>query len=386
MPFDFDKNLNRKNANSYKWDIKENELPMWVADMDFDTPPFIVNAINKRVAQGALGYNIIPSSFNDNIRDWWSHQHGYTIDSEWILFCTGVVAAIASVIRNFTKIDDNVVILSPVYNVFFNIIRNNKREVLASSMKYENYKYTIDFEDLEDKLSQKDTTMMIFCNPHNPTGEVWAIDDLQRVGDLCVKYDVLLVSDEIHCDLTHGNNQYTPMASVSKEIENQTITCVSPSKAFNIAGLQTSAIIAANPEIRERVDWAINNDEIREPNSFAIQVTEAAFNEGQDWLNQLKKYLDENQKILSDFLKDNISEIKMVKSNATYLAWLDCSAISEDTDELSEFIRSKTGLYLSKGSAFGGNGKQFLRLNYACSRARLYDGLNRFKEAIIQYK
>ncbi|WP_269317396.1 MalY/PatB family protein [Tetragenococcus muriaticus] len=240
----------------------------------------------------------------------------------------------------------------------------------------------MDFKDLEDKLSDPATSLFIFCNPHNPIGKVWDEKTLQKVGDLCVKHHVLLISDELHCDLTHPGYQYTPMASISNEIANQVITLVAASKAFNLAGLQSSAIVIANEEIRKKVDRGINTDEVAEPNAFAIQATEAAFNYGEDWLHALNHYLEENRQYLKASLENHCSEIKMVPSEATYLAWLDCSNITEDTTFLTKYIREKTGLYLSEGEIFGGNGDKFIRLNYACPKTILEDGVQRLIKGI----
>ncbi|EFT95190.1 MalY/PatB family protein [Enterococcus faecalis] len=386
MPFDFDQIINRKNTNSLKWTVESQELPMWVADMDFNTAPVIIEAIKKRLDQGALGYSVVPDSFKESIVSWWQRKHNWTIEKEWVLFCTGAIPAISSIVRKMTTDNEGVVLLTPVYNVFFNSILNNNREVLVSELNYESGNYTIDFADLEEKLSRDTTKLLIFCNPHNPIGKVWEKKTLEKVGSLCIKYKVLILSDELHCDLTHKFFCYTPIASVSKKIEQQTITCVAPTKAFNLAGLQTSAIIVPNKLTRELVERGINTDEVAEPNVFAIQAAEAAFNEGELWLEELIIYLEENKKILDQAITTNIPEINIVPSSATYLAWLDCSQLTEDTEYLCHFIRDKTGLYLSEGEIFGGNGNQFIRWNYACPKSVLMEGIKRFEEAIKLFK
>ena len=386
MPFDFDQIIDRRATNAYKWDVGADELPMWVADMDFATAPAIVNAIARRLEQGAFGYNTVPESFRDSIIRWWRTRHQYTMEKEWILYCTGVVPAISSIVRKMTEIGDDVVVLAPVYNIFYNSILNNDRKVSASGLRYEDGNYAIDFADLEEKLARSTVSLFIFCNPHNPIGKVWDRQTLERVAELCIKHDVLVVSDEIHCDLTHIGHKYTPFASVSEAIAERTITCVAPTKTFNIAGLQTAAIVIPNKEIRARVDRGINTDEVAEPNSFAIQAAEAAFDEGEGWLEELREYLEQNRKLLVGSLKRLVPEVHVVEAEATYLAWIDCAAITDDTQELCAFIRERTGLYLSEGNIFGGNGSRFVRWNYACPKALLADGIRRFGEGVALYR
>ncbi|WP_107994719.1 MalY/PatB family protein [Trichococcus paludicola] len=386
MPFDFDQVIDRRNTNSYKWEVKAGELPMWVADMDFGTAPAVVDAIEKRLKQGAFGYNTVPDSFRESIIRWWQRRHQFTMEKEWILYCTGVVPAISSLVRKMTEIGDDIVVLSPVYNIFYNSILNNGRKVLASELHYGDGSYAIDFADLEEKLSRSTTALFIFCNPHNPIGKVWDRPTLERIAELCIKHDVLVVSDEIHCDLTHIDHAYIPFASVSEEIADRTITCVAPTKAFNLAGLQTAAIVIPNPEIRKLVDRGINTDEVAEPNTFAIQAAEAAFDEGEEWLEELQDYLEENRIFLISSLKQLVPEVYVVEAEATYLAWIDCATITEDTKKLCAFIREKTGLYLSEGDIFGGNGSRFVRWNYACPKALLEDGIQRFVEGVELYK
>lgn len=386
MPFDFDQIIDRRNTNSYKWEVKAGELPMWVADMDFGTAPAVVDAIEKRLRQGAFGYNTIPDSFRESIICWWQRRHQFTMEKDWILYCTGVVPAISSIVRKMTEIGDDIVVLSPVYNIFYNSILNNGRKVLASELRYEDGSYAIDFADLEEKLARSTTTLFIFCNPHNPIGKVWDRPTLEWIAELCIKHDVLVVSDEIHCDLAHIGHAYIPFASVSAEIADRTITCIAPTKAFNLAGLQTAAIVIPNPEIRKLVDRGINTDEVAEPNTFAIQAAEAAFNEGEEWLEELRDYLELNRKFLVSSLKELVPEVHVIEADATYLAWVDCATITEDTKALCASIREKTGLYLSAGDIFGGNGSRFVRWNYACPKALLEDGIQRFVEGVDLYR
>ncbi|MBV7390967.1 MalY/PatB family protein [Enterococcus alishanensis] len=386
MPVDFDQLIDRRQNNSYKWDIAENELPMWVADMDFETAPAVTKALENRISQGAFGYNTVPPEFFESIQNWWWKKHQFKLATDAMMFCTGVVPAISLIVRKMTKVDDQIVLITPVYNIFFNSILNNQRQVLASEMTYQDSRYGIDYLDLEKKLADPKTTMLIFCNPHNPIGKVWDKSTLAKIGELCLLNDVLILSDEIHCDLTHPEFSYTPMAAISKEIAQQTITCWAPTKAFNLAGLQTSVIYVQNPKLFQLVHRGINIDEVAEPNTFAIQAAMAAFDEGGDWLEELKRYLTGNRRSLNQFIHDKLPEIKIISSEATYLAWLDCSRITNDSKMLADFLRKETGLILSAGDIFGGNGRQFLRWNYACPQIRLADGLDRFYQGIEKFK
>lgn len=383
---DFDKKVNRQGTNSLKWNYPDDVLPMWVADMDFETAPVITEALQNRLNHNVFGYNIIPASFQESIVSWWQKQHQLKLESDWILFCAGVVPAISSIVRKITAPGDSVVVVTPVYNMFYNSILNNRRIVLESPMTYVDGVYDIDFADLEEKLARAKSSLLIFCNPQNPIGKIWSRETLQRVGELCVKHHVVLLSDEIHCDLTHSGHAYTPMLCVGDEIADITITCVAPTKTFNIAGLQTSAIIVKNEELRKRVDRGINTDEVAEPNSFAIQAAVAAFTKGAPWLAELKDYLLANWQLINSELSEKLPEVKVVQSDATYLAWLDCSAITDDADKLCAYLEKEVGLILTAGGVYGGNSQAFIRLNYACPRARLADGLARFIKATKSFE
>ncbi|MGX8835466.1 MalY/PatB family protein [Amedibacillus sp. YH-ame6] len=386
MKYDFDTLSDRTDTASLKWDVKEGELPMWVADMDFATAPEIVEALQKRVEHKIFGYSTVPISFYKHIQRWWIQQHQMHFETSWMMFCTGVVPAISSIIRHVTNIGDNVLIQSPVYNIFYNSIVNNGRHVLSSDLKYVNGQYEIDFHDLERKLSNSQTTLMILCNPHNPIGKVWDKETLVRIGALCVKHHVLVVSDEVHCDLVSIKTSYTPFASASLENQQNCITCVAPSKAFNLAGLQTSCIIISNEQLRHKVYRGIQSDEVGEPNSFAISASNAAFEKGKDWLVELCEYIDSNKKEVQSYIQEKLPELHVVESEATYLLWIDCTKICEDDVSLVEHIRKQTGLYLSYGSMFGENGKGFLRMNIACPKIRLNEGLQRLRAGIESYK
>ncbi|WP_028591217.1 MalY/PatB family protein [Paenibacillus massiliensis] len=386
MMFDFDKMTERSGTNSYKWDIASGELPMWVADMDFETSSAVITAMQKRLDHHIFGYTSVPDGYYEAVAQWWANRHQFKVQKDWIMFCTGVVPAISSIVRKMTKMNEKILVMAPVYNIFYNSILNNQREPIVSNLLYQNGEYAIDWEDLEVKLSDPDTTLMIFCNPHNPIGKVWDRAILERIGQLCIKHHVLIVSDEIHCDLTHPGFKYVPFAAVSEEIANHSITCVAPTKTFNLAGIQTSSIIIPNPEIWALVRRGINTDEVAEPNVFAVEAAIAAFTKGEPWLEALLSYLMRNKQLLEQFIQHEIPELQVISSEATYLAWIDCSSITQDTEDLCEFIRKKTGLYVSKGGIFGGNGDHFIRLNYACPAARLEEGLQRLKRGIHAYQ
>lgn len=386
MIFDFDKMTERSGTNSYKWDIASGELPMWVADMDFETSSAVITAMQKRLDHHIFGYTSVPDGYYEAVAQWWANRHQFKVQKDWIMFCTGVVPAISSIVRKMTKMDEKVLVMAPVYNIFYNSILNNQREPIVSNLLYQNGEYAIDWEDLEVKLADPDTTLMIFCNPHNPIGKVWDRAILERIGQLCIKHHVLIVSDEIHCDLTHPGFKYVPFAAVSEEIANNSITCVAPTKTFNLAGIQTSSIIIPNPEIRALVRRGINTDEVAEPNVFAVEAAIAAFTEGEPWLEALLSYLMKNKKILEQFIQRELPELQVISSEATYLAWIDCSSITQDTEDLCEFIRKATGLYVSEGGIFGGNGDHFIRVNYACPAVRLEEGLQRLKRGIQAYQ
>lgn len=380
--YDFDTPVDRKNTNSLKWDIKEGELPMWVADMDFQTSPAIIHALEKRVENGVYGYNIIPEEWSRAYINWWDKRHHFKMEKEWLIFCTGVVPAISSCVRKLTSVGENVLVLTPVYNIFFNSIYNNGRNILQSRLRYENGAYEIDWKDFEEKLANPQTSLLIFCNPHNPVGKIWDKETLARVGELCKKYGVTVISDEIHCDLTEPGYEYVPFASVSEVCKDISVSCIAPTKCFNIAGLQTAAVSVPNPLLRHKVWRALNTDEVAEPNTFAVQAAVAAFEEGEPWLEELNAYTTANRRYVEEFVKNEIPSLSVVSGHATYLLWIDVSKITENSKSFSRFLREKTGLFVSEGKEYGGDGKSFIRLNVACPRCYVEDGMNRLKEGV----
>ena len=381
----FDKVVNRRGTGSLKWDVADNELPMWVADMDFPTAPCITDAILKKAKSGVFGYQVVPDEWYKTIINWWRSRHRFKIDKSWLCFTTGVVPAITSCVKRLTNIGDNVVVLTPAYDIFFHSIENTGRHTLECPLVYKWKKYSIDFDDLEAKLANPLTTLMILCNPHNPIGKVWVKQELAKIGELCAKHGVTVISDEIHCDLTEPDTHYVPFASASPICKDISVTAISASKAFNIAGMQSAAVFVPNERLRNTVVRGLNSDEVAEPNSFACEATIAAFNEGGEWLNELRAYISQNRKIVGDYLAKYLPQVKLVSQEATYLLWVDCAKISDDTEKLCNYIREQTGLYLNCGSKYRGNGRYFIRLNVACPRKTLLDGLNRLKEGIEKY-
>lgn len=379
MTYDFDTVNDRRSEFSMKWDVNDGELPMWVADMDFKTAPEITEAIVKRAEHGIFGYTDVPARWKNAVISWYKKRHSLTIEYDSLMFSTGVVAAISSIVRKLTTPNENVVLLTPVYNIFFNSIINNGCRALECPLIYDGEKYEINWTDFEEKLSDMQTTLFILCNPHNPTGVIWDRETLAKIGALCKKYHVTVISDEIHCDITDPGYDYVPFASVNDECKYNSITCIAPTKTFNLAGLQTSAVYVPDEYLFHKVWRALNTDEVAEPNVFAMTASIAAYEHGEKWLDELREYLYLNKKAVRGFIEKEIPEINIVNSHATYLLWLDCSKICENTDALADDIRAKTGLYLSKGSAFGKGGEAFLRMNTACPKRTIDDGLGRLK-------
>jgi cystathionine beta-lyase len=380
----FDKITNRLNTNSIKWSGDENELPMWVADMDFEAPEEVSNALIERAAHKIYGYCDIPSEWNEAIVNWRLKRYNHKIDKDDLLYCTSVIASISSTVRKITSPGENIVIQTPVYNIFYNCILNNGRNVLESPLVYEDGVYSIDFKDLEEKLSNKQTSMMILCNPHNPIGRAWSREELAKIGELCHKYNVVLLADEIHCDLVDPSLVYTPFSSVNEVCKNISITCSSPTKTFNLAGLHTSYIYISNPYLKHKVWRAINTDEVAEANIFAVTGATAAFTYGGAWLDELREYIYQNKLDFINMVEKELP-VHIIRSNATYLLWVDCSKICSDTVELVDFIKAETGLRVTAGKVYGECGKAFIRVNIATQNVRVKEGAKRFIEGIKKY-
>ncbi len=386
MKYDFDTVIDRRGTNSEKWDVAQNELPMWVADMDFKAAPEIILALEKRLKHGVFGYSGIPEEWYAAYTGWWRRRHQFEINPEWMVFVTGVVPAISSIIRKLSTPAEKVLIQTPVYNIFFNSILNNGRQVLESPLTLKGDRYEIDFERLEKDLSDPQTSLMLVCNPQNPGGRIWTRDELITVAELCKKYDVRVIADEIHCDVVAPGSRYVPFASVSETARDISVTCISPSKAFNIAGLHSAAVFAADKKIRHMVRRGLNTDEVAEPNVFAVTAATAAFNEGEEWLDALNQYIEENKQMACKYITANVDGIRALYGPATYLLWLDVRDLPEGGRGFAAFLREKTGLFLSVGEIYGQVGQGFLRMNLACPRTVLEDGLRRLKAGTEMYR
>ena len=383
--YDFVNAPDRSMTDSVKWHVKKGDLPMSIADMDFKTAPEIIAAMKEKISLGVFGYEWPEDDYFNAVADWYEKEHGHRPEQEWLIFTTGVVPAISAVVRRISHIGDNVLVQAPVYNVFYNSIENNGRHVLSNDLQFDGSNYTVDWEDLEQKLALPLTTLMIFCNPHNPVGKVWTQAEVQKIADLCFKHHVVLLSDEIHGDLVREGPDYTPAFSVNGPARDNVISLVSPSKTFNVAALHAATAIVPNSNLRAMVNRGLNSDEVAEPNLLAIPGTIAAYEHGHDWLQALIKQLNVNFTYAQEFIGNNLPQVKVVSGKATYLIWLDVEQISTDSQELADYLERKTGLVLSPGSIYRGNGHNFLRMNLACPLAMVKDGLERLKTGLTQY-
>ncbi|WP_296874085.1 MalY/PatB family protein [uncultured Methanobrevibacter sp.] len=373
--YDFESVIDRHNTNSVKWDLFDDDLPMWVADMDFSVAPNIQKAILNRAKHPVYGYTIVPDELFEAYISWWDRRYGLKMSSDDIAYAIGVMPSIASMIRCLTDVGDEILIQSPVYHVFYYFIEDNNRKVLENELVYEDGQYWIDFEDLDEKLSK--VKLMMLCNPQNPVGKIWSREDLDRILELCKKHDVIVISDEIHCDLTDPGVMYNPFKSADNVIR-----CLSPSKSFNIAGFQSSVIETVNSELLDKIKTQMNIDNSGECNVFATTAVIAAYNESEDWLDELREVLYENKQTVKEYLENELPIIKLVECDATYLLWLDCSALNTQSNVLSEFLRENQGLFLSAGSDFGECGDNFLRMNIACPPELLLQGLAKLKAGV----
>lgn len=379
MKYDFDKTIDRRATNSYKWDsAPEGVLPMWVADMDFRTAPAIIDALQKRVAHGIFGYTHVPDAYYDAVTSWFSRRHGWDIDREWIIYTSGVVPAVSAVIKAMTVPGDKVIVQTPVYNCFFSSIRNNGCEIVSNPLRRTAETYEMDFDALERCAADPRAKVMLLCNPHNPAGRVWTPDELTRLGNICLRNGVTVVADEIHCELVYQGFKYTPFASLSDAFLHRSVTCLSPSKAFNIAGLQIANIVAFDNDLRSRIDKAININEVCDVNPFGVAATIAAYNEGEEWLNQLVDYLHGNYEAMAEFCRRELPEFPITRLEGTYLVWMDCSSLGMPSDALEHALLDDARLWLNAGTMYGAEGEGYMRWNIACPRSVMLDGLNRF--------
>lgn len=390
MEYDFSRPTDRRGTDSYKWDSapEADIIPLWVADMDFETFPGITEALQRRVAHGIFGYTRVPETYYEAVCRWFEKRHGWHINREDIIYTSGVVPAVSAVIKALTLPGDQVIVQGPVYNCFFSSIRNNGCEMVSNSLIYnkEELHYEIDFDDLERKLAHERARLMLICNPHNPGGRVWTRDELTRVAELCRKYGVRVVSDEIHCELTLYDNEYVPFGSLPDELSCGSITCCSPSKAFNTAGLQIANIVCRDAEVRNRIDRAININEVCDVNPFGVIALQAAYSdEGYEWLTQLRAYISANYDLLCERFARELPKCKVMRMEGTYLAWIDCSELHIPSDEIEEMLMHENKVWVNAGSMYGAEGAAFIRINMACTSELLNEGITRIVEGLRAY-
>ena len=390
--YNFDVCPDRQGTESVKWDLYPGTLPMWVADMDFRIAPEIQEALQKRLDHGVFGYELIPDSYFTVMNQWFAARHGWEgIGRENIVPTTGVIAAYSAAIKAMTVPGDKVLVMTPCYNAFFPAIRNNKCGQLVSPLKFDGKHFIVDWDDFEAKAAQ--AKVFLLCNPHNPVGRVWTREELLLMAEICRRNDVFVVSDEIHCELTYPGHDYTPWATLPEQYVKNSVSCISPTKAFNIAGIQIANLFAADPAILAKMDRAINDNECCDVNVFGVTALQAAYGKGGPWLDQLRNYLYHNARTVCCFLEDEIPEVVCPPLEGTYLMWLDCRSALKSGEPLEGFserlanhLREKHGLVLSTGTIYGAAGEGFERLNIACPRTRLLDGLTRLKHGLISYQ
>jgi len=380
MNYNFDEIISRRGTNSYKWDSSTDAevLPMWVADMDFRVAPAITEALQRRITHGIFGYTRVPDAYYEAVIRWFKRRHDWEIQKDWMIYTSGVVPAVSAIIKALTRPGDKVLLQTPVYNCFFSSIRNNGCEVVSNPLLADGDTFRMDYDDLEQKAADERVKLLLLCNPHNPAGRVWTREELMRVGEICLRHDVVVVSDEIHCELVLPGYVYTPFASLSEEFLQHSVTCVSPSKGFNIAGLQIANIISADGEIRRKIDRAINVNEVCDVNPFGVLATMAAYNEGEDWLLQLLDYLKGNYECMKDFCQRNLPDFPIAKLEGTYLVWMDCRVLGLSSEELEHRLVRDAKLWLNAGTMYGAEGEGYMRWNIACPRSVMLQGLERF--------
>lgn len=385
----FDLAIDRTCTNCQKWDNVPtvfgvpDALPMWVADMDFAAPPAVVEALHKRVEHGVFGYTFPTESYRGAIADWMKNRHSWTIQQEWIQFCPGVVPALSLIVDAFTEPGDQVVIQTPVYPPFYRVVQEHGRELIHNPLRLsEDGDYSMDFEDLENSFSTGNVKMIILCSPHNPVGRVWSKEELERLASLCQQYDVLVVSDEIHADLVFEQGGHTPFAALSEDAEGRSIICTAPSKTFNIAGLNTANMIIPNAQLRSKFRKILNRYSIGSITPMGAAATEAAYREGEPWLDELLVYIRGNMELVRNYAQEHLPELKVFMPEATYLLWIDFRQMGLSHEELTRFLVHEAKLGLNSGASFGKDGEGFMRMNLACTRATVQEALSRLHQAI----
>lgn len=388
----FDKQITRNLTGSEKWDGMNtifgtaDALPMWVADMDFESPPSVIEAMQKRVEHGVFGYTMQTDAYKQSIVNWMKQRHQWEIEADWLVFCPGVVPALSFAVQAFTEPGDKIVIQPPVYPPFHSVVQNHGRELVLNPLKQENGQYTMDLEALEQIFSRDQVKMLILCSPHNPVGRVWSALELEALTQLCIEHHVLIVSDEIHADLVYGEQKHTPLANISEQARSRSIICTSPSKTFNIAGLNTSNIIIPDPDIRDTFKKALQLYHVGSISALGSTAAEAAYTGGAEWLDEALVYMQHNIDYVLDYLQERIPEIKAQRPEATYLLWLDFRALGMTPDETAAFLLSRAKLAFNQGAAFGQGGEGFMRMNIACSKATVVEAMKRLDRAVTEWR
>ena len=383
MKFDFDTVVNRKNTNAIKYDLAkkrgkpEDAVSLWVADMDFPTAPCIQKAVAEKAAHGIWGYSRPDNRYYDALKKWYKERHNFEVQNEWVVNTPGVCFALATAVKAFTKEGESVLIQKPVYYPFFNIINSLQRKVVNSSLILKNNHYEIDFDDFERKIVQENVKMFILCSPHNPGGRVWTKQELQKISEICLAHNVLVVSDEIHSDITFGSNVHTVYGSLSEQALKNSIICTAPSKSFNLAGLQFSNIFIADEKLRKAFSEELDKTGYDEPSVFGIVAATAAYSKGADWFDSVKSYIWENILFAKNYIEENASQIKVLVPEGTYLLWLDFSETGLSDSEINDRVLNKAKVWLDSGSMFGKEGEKFQRINCATPRIILEDALKR---------
>ena len=391
MTYNFDSCPDRRGTESVKWDLYPGTLPLWVADMDFETAPEIRHALQRRLDHGVFGYELIPDDYFQAQQRWFASRHGWKdVGRDTLVPTTGVIAAYSAAIKAMTVPGDKVLVMTPCYNAFFPAIRNNRCVQLESPLKVSGGRCIVDWDDFEQKATE--ARVLLLCNPHNPVGRVWTREELLLTAEICRRNGVFVISDEIHCELTLPGYEYTPWATLPEEYVLNSVSCISPTKAFNIAGIQIANIYAKDPAILARMDRAINDNECCDVNVFGVTALKAAYNEGGAWLDALREYLFHNARTVSCFLEDILPQVNVLPLEGTYLMWLDCRAALRPGEPLEGFserfgkhLRESVKLTLSDGSIYGAAGEGYMRLNIACPRTRLLDALQRFVAGFETY-
>lgn len=388
----FDTVIDRRNTNSLKHDfavengLPSDVLPMWVADMDFKAPECVLEALQNSVNHGIFGYSDLKDDFYEAVAGWFTRHFSWTPEKEWLVNTPGVVYALATAVRAYSEKGEGVIIQPPVYYPFYNVIRNNDRKIIESPLVYKDGKYTVDFEDFENKVRENNVKLFILCSPHNPVCRVWTKEELKKLGEICLKYNLYVVSDEIHCDFTYEGHPHNIFIETVPELKERTVMCTAPSKTFNIAGLQTSSIFIPGEEARAKFRKEIDVSGYTVPNNMGVVACKAAYNGGDEWYEACWKYIGENLAFVRSFLEESIPEIKLVEPEGTYFAWLDCSGLGLSKEELNDLIINKAKLWLDAGDIFGEIAEQFQRVVLACPRATLSKALESLKAAVDSIK